>query len=107
MGQLYALIDIRIFEDHEQAAWAVLQRLEVRLGVGLSVEVYGRLWVRVTPRSAKRNATGWERASEDGPPSEPAADRIEVLERHPLRNALVFAEGRIGKVRSGDEDTSV
>jgi hypothetical protein len=42
----------------------VLQCLEVRLGVGLSIEVYGLECVVVTPKSESRNATGLERIAE-------------------------------------------
>jgi hypothetical protein len=40
-------------------AGLVLERLELRLRVGLSLDVYGPLCVLRTPRSASRNATGF------------------------------------------------
>ena len=39
----------------------VLQRLEVRLGVRVSLEVYGREWVFETPRSSSSSLTCLER----------------------------------------------
>jgi hypothetical protein len=39
---------------------AVLERLELGLGIGLSSETWGREWLLVTPRSASNSATGLE-----------------------------------------------
>ena len=55
-------VRLRILEGAETRGetGAVFERLEVYSEYGLSLDTWGREWDLVTPRSAMRNATGFE-----------------------------------------------